>query len=47
MPKILLIEDRVERQKLFSEDTGFNFKEESYSNILDNKTSLDGIELDS
>ncbi len=46
MPKILLIEDRVERQKLFSEDTGFNFEEESYLDILDNRISLDGIELD-
>lgn len=44
MHKILLIEDRVERQQLFSKETGFNF--EQYSNILDNRVSLDGIELD-
>ena len=43
MYKILLIEDRVERQQLFSDETGFNF--EKYKSILDNRNSLDGIEL--
>jgi hypothetical protein len=36
--KILLIEDRVERQKKFTEDTGIDIS--SYSDILDNQTTL-------
>lgn len=43
MFKILLIEDRIERQKLFSEDSGFDF--DKYIDILDNRSSLDGIDL--
>lgn len=44
MFKILLIEDRIERQRLFSEDTGFDFNK--YMDILDNRPSLeDGIDL--
>ena len=39
MKKILLIEDRVERQKKFTEDTGIDVK--NYSDILDNQTTLD------
>ena len=44
MKKILLIEDRVERQKKFTEDTGIKLEE--YSDILDNVTSLDKTSLD-
>lgn len=43
MHKILLVEDRIERQDLFSKETGFNF--DRYSNILDNTVSLDDLEL--
>jgi len=43
MSKILLIEDRIERQVLFSKDTSFDFSK--YSKILDNRTSLDGVDL--
>lgn len=43
MHKILLVEDRVERQEIFSKETDFNF--DQYSDILDNRTSLDGVEL--
>lgn len=44
MHKILLIEDRIERQELFSRESGFDFA--YYSNFLDNRTSLDGVELE-
>jgi len=37
--KILLIEDRLERQIKFIEDTGIDLNK--YSNIMDNQTSLD------
>lgn len=43
MHKILLIEDRVERQEIFSNESGFSF--DQYSDILDNRTALDGVEL--
>ncbi len=39
MQKILLIEDRVERQLKFKGGTGINV--EQYSDFLDNKTKLD------
>lgn len=41
--KILLIEDRIERQRLFSQDTGFDFNK--YIEIVDNRPSLDDVEL--
>jgi len=44
MIKILLIEDRVERQELFSKEISFNFQ--SYSKIIDNKISLWQTNLD-
>ncbi len=44
MHKILLIEDRVERQELFSKETGFNF--DQYAEVLDNRVSLDGVKLE-
>ena len=40
---MLLIEDRIERQELFSKEMNFNF--DRYSNILDNRVSLDGVDL--
>ncbi len=39
MKKILLIEDRVERQENFSEDTGIKLS--GYSEFLDNQTEID------
>jgi len=39
MKKILLIEDRVERQEKFSEDTGIKLSD--YSIFLDNQTEID------
>lgn len=44
MFRILLIEDRIERQKIFVKETGFDFNK--YTQVLDNRTSLDGIDLD-
>ncbi len=44
MKKILLIEDRIERQVHFTEDTGINLK--SYSDIIDNKIYFDKNELE-
>ena len=44
MRKILLIEDRIERQEFFSKETGFDF--DIYKDILDNQVSLKGISLD-
>lgn len=44
MKKILLIEDRIERQVRFTEDTGINLK--SYSDIIDNKIYFDKNELE-
>jgi len=41
--KILLIEDRVERQIKFRDDTGINF--EKFSDFLDNKIKLDKSSL--
>lgn len=43
MCNILLIEDRIERQALFSKDTSFDFTK--YSKILDNRISLEGVDL--
>lgn len=43
MNKILLIEDRVERQEKFTQDTGINLKD--YDDILDNKISLEKVGL--
>ena len=44
MASILLIEDRVERQELFTRETGFNFQ--TYSDQLDNRTCLDINNID-
>ena len=44
MKKILLIEDRVERQEKFSEETGINLNE--YSDFLDNLIEIDLLNLD-
>ncbi len=43
MKKILLIEDRVERQIKFTEDTSIDLKK--YSDFLDNRTNLDKTHL--
>jgi len=42
--KILLIEDRAERQERFTQDTGIDLK--NYAEIIDNRTSLDKSQLD-
>lgn len=44
MKKILLIEDRTERQKKFTEETDFDF--DNYTEILDNKTILNKESLE-
>ena len=44
MASILLIEDRVERQTLFSQETGFDFQ--AYSDQIDNRTCLNMNNLD-
>jgi len=44
MHKILLIEDRIERQDFFSKETGFKF--DDYAEVLDNRISLDSIDLE-
>lgn len=43
MLKILLVEDRIERQILFTKDTLFDFSK--YSEILDNRTTLENLDL--
>jgi len=43
MKSILLIEDRVERQIKFTDDTGINL--EQYGSFLDNRTTLDKSSL--
>ncbi len=43
MKKILLIEDRVERQKIFTEVTNIDLNR--YSNIIDNQIKIDKKEL--
>ncbi len=44
MNKVLLIEDRIERQIKFTKDTGIDLTK--YSDFLDNKISLDKTNLD-
>ncbi len=44
--KILLIEDRTERQEKFTQDTGIDLKEYADADIIDNHVSLDKTQLE-